>query len=131
MKGAVEIKLGGVVLDVRYTIDSPHEAQNIVLDRVTVPGSDVDITDALHAAALAGATSGDVLTAELHYISRVQRLVMDAAKTKAAWANSCGPSFATYRQPSGRMACDWPGGDDFCGNSHQMSVLSPVARRAA
>ena len=84
MKGEVEIKLGGVALDVSYTIDEPHEAQDIVLDRVTVPGSDVDITDALHAAAVAGATSADVLTAELRYIGRVQSLVMAAAETQAA-----------------------------------------------
>lgn len=88
MKGEVEIKLGGVVLDVRYTIDEPCEEQDIVLDRVTVPGSDVDITEALYAAAVAaavaGATSADVLTAELRYISRMQALVMAAAETQAA-----------------------------------------------
>lgn len=84
MNGEVEINLGGVVLDVRYTIDEPYEAQDIVLDRVTVPGSDVDITDALHAAALAGSTSDDVLAAELRYISSMQSLVMDAAEEQAA-----------------------------------------------
>lgn len=84
MKGEVEIKLGGVDLDVRYTIDAPHEAQDIVLDRVTVPGSEVDITEALHAAAVAGATSGDVLTAELRYIGHMQSLVMDAAEAQAS-----------------------------------------------
>lgn len=83
MTNEVEIKLGGVALDVRYTIDAPHEAQDIVLDRVTVPGSDVDITEALHAAAVAGAASNDVLTAELRYIGRMQSLVMDAAEEQA------------------------------------------------
>lgn len=84
MNGEVEIKLGGVVLDVRYTIDEPYEAQDIVLDRVTVPGSDVDITEALHAAAVAGIWSGDTLTAELRYISKMQSLVMAAAEAQAA-----------------------------------------------
>ena len=83
MMNKVDIKLGGVWLEVSYTIDEPYDAQDIVLDRVTVPGSDVDITDALHAAALAVATPGDVLAAELRYISRMQALVMDAAETQA------------------------------------------------
>lgn len=129
MKGDVRIKLGGVELDVRYTIDEPCEAQDIVLDRISVPGSAVDITEALHAAALA-AIPGDELTAERRYIINMQRLVLDASEKKAAWANACGPSFATYREPAGSKARAWPGGEEFCGNSNQMSIMPPLARRA-
>jgi hypothetical protein len=84
MDGEVTIKLGGVALDVRYSIDEPYEAQDIVLDRVTVPGSTVDIAEALHAAAVAGIWSGAALTAELRYIRHMQDLVMTAAEAQAA-----------------------------------------------
>jgi hypothetical protein len=82
MKNEVTIKLGGVALNVRYTIDEPFEAQDIVIDAITAPGSTVDITDALHAAALAAAL--DPLAAEHRYSTAICGLVIAAAEAQAA-----------------------------------------------